>query len=599
MAQEYGLIKDGLLSRYASSISHESPLNEYPRPQFQRSGWMNLNGLYDYTILDQSTEFPESFIGKILVPFAVETAASGVKKTLAPGEKIWYRREISVPEMTESERLILHFEAVDYESEVFLNQHLVGKNTGGYLPFEFDVTDFVSPGMNELIVGVTDPTDIGYQERGKQVLNPRGIWYTATSGIWQTVWMEVVNDIRISSLRIVPDFDKSLVRIKPIITTLDDVKLTLSVSERGKLVRRCVVNDDCFNEIELPNFKPWTPESPVLYDIKIELSQNGIVKDVVKSYFGMRKFSIGNDEAGVLRLFLNNRPYFQTGVLDQGYFPESGLTPPCDQAMIDDIQTMKNLGFNMLRKHIKVEPARWYYHCDRLGILVWQDMPSGGQGYAGNFLTVVLPNLGIRIRDNRYRLFKRDNPRSRAEYQSGLTGMIEHLFNHPSICCWVPFNESWGQFDAKKTADFVKQIDPSRFVDHASGWYDQGGKDFVSIHRYIMKIKKPRTDRSRPFVLSEFGGYSLILPEHSWAPENSFGYRMYDSKPSLTAAFADLMETQILPLVEKGLSATVYTQLSDVETEVNGLVTYDRAEIKMEASKVLELNENLKSLLGK
>jgi len=596
MSHEFQIIKNGLLSKYTANISVECPLNEYPRPQLQRANWTNLNGLYEYNVLDKTIDFPDQFIGQILVPFSIESAASGVKRTLAPNERLWYRKTIEVPAISECERLILHFGAVDYESAIYINQHLVGKNTGGYLPFEIDITDQVSPGMNELIIGVTDPTDTGYQERGKQVLNPKKIWYTATSGIWQTVWMEVVNDLSITSLKIIPDFDKSAVRIKPVISSLEEVKITLSITDRGKLVRRTTLTEDRFNEITLPNFKPWSPESPFLYDVKIELSQNGIVKDTIKSYFGMRKYAIENDETGVLRLFLNNRPYFQVGALDQGYYPDGILTPPTDQAMIDDIETMKSLGFNMLRKHIKIEPLRWYYHCDRLGMLVWQDMPSGGQGYTGDFFAVRLAYLGFHFNDHFYRRFRRDNPRSRTEYLSGLNGMIDLLFNVPSICTWVPFNESWGQFDAKKTADYVKQIDPSRFVDHASGWYDQNGRDFQSIHRYVYKIKKPKTDKFRPFVLSEFGGYSQILPGHVWNQEKSFGYSMYDSAEDLTHAYADLIMNQIVPLVPKGLSATVYTQVSDVETEVNGLITYDREVIKMDPSIVKSLNDQLKSM---
>jgi beta-galactosidase/beta-glucuronidase len=595
MIPDYETVKDGLLSKFAKEFAVKTPLPEYPRPQFVRSNWINLNGLYEYTVLDRDIRFPEEFIGHILVPFPIESAASGLKRPLSPHEKLWYRKTIEVPVLAENERLILHFDAVDYESEIYLNQHQVWKNTGGYLPFEFDITDHVTPGMNEMIVGVTDPTDSGSQERGKQVANPNGIWYTATSGIWQTVWMEIVNDLCITNLKIIPDFDKSLVRIKPVISSLEEVKLMLSISDHGKLVRRCAMIEDRFNDIELPNFKPWSPESPQLYDIKIEMTQNGIVKDVVKSYFGMRKYSIGVDEIGMLRLFLNNKPYFQTGVLDQGYFPDSLLTPPSDKAMIEDIETMKSLGFNLLRKHVKIEPPRWYYHCDRLGMLVWQDMPNGGLGATSNLFSVILPNLGIRIKDSRYRWFKRDNPRSRAEYLSGLNGMIDHLFNVPCICCWVPFNESWGQFDAKKTADYVKQIDPSRFVDHASGWYDQGGRDFVSVHKYLFPVDKPKTDTKRPFVLSEFGGYSLIVPDHIWTTGKPFGFTMLESKESLTDAYTELIETQILPLVSKGLCAIIYTQLSDVENEVNGFLTYDRAELKMDAERIKSLNERLKN----
>ncbi|MDD4595216.1 MAG: glycoside hydrolase family 2 TIM barrel-domain containing protein [Candidatus Izemoplasmatales bacterium] len=594
---KYQINKTGLLSKYVTNIDYVTPLNDYPRPQLVRSQWMNLNGLYEYTVLDKTIAFPELFIGEILVPFAIESAASGVKKPLAPDEKLWYRRIIEVPPLLEHERLIIHFGAIDYQSEIYINQHLIGKNTGGYLPFEFDISDSVTSGMNELIIGVTDPTDIGSQERGKQVLNPKGIWYTATSGIWQTIWMEIVNAVYITGLKIIPDYDNSLVRIKPSVSTLDGVQLSLTISQNGKTIQKSVMNDDCFNDIVIKDFLSWSPESPFLYDIVIKLSQNGILKDTVKSYFGMRKFSISRDQNGILRLFLNNKPYFQIGVLDQGYFPESILTPPTDQAMIDDILTMKAMGFNLLRKHIKVEPARWYYHCDRLGMLVWQDMPNGGMGYSGDWLSVIFPNLGIKINDNQYRRFRRDELHSRSEYKSGLVGMIDHLYNQTSICCWVPFNESWGQFDAKEMAEYIKQIDPSRYVDHASGWYDQGGKDFVSIHKYILKIKAPRRDNMRPFVLSEFGGYSMNLSGHVWDYANSFGYRKYETPEKLMEAYSELIDKQIAPLIAKGLSAAVYTQLSDVETEVNGLLTYDRAIIKMDQNSVKALNDKIKQML--
>ncbi|MFA5035597.1 MAG: sugar-binding domain-containing protein [Candidatus Izemoplasmatales bacterium] len=593
----YQIIKTGLLSKFAEDIDFVTPLNDYPRPQLVRSNWTNLNGLYEYTVLKKSVAFPDQFVGQILVPFAIESAASGVNMPLSPDDKLWYRRIIAVPPLLESERLIIHFDAIDYLSEIYINHHLIGRNAGGYLPFEFDISDQVTTGMNELIIGVTDPTDTGSQERGKQVLNPQGIWYTSTSGIWQTVWMEIVNAVYITSLKIIPDFDNSIIRIKPVVSTIDGVQLSLTIFDHGTKIHTSVLNDDCFNDIVLSDFTPWSPELPFLYDIEITLSQNGIIKDQVKSYFGMRKYSISHDQNGILRLFLNNKPYFQTGVLDQGYFPEGLLTPPTDQAMIEDILAMKAMGFNMLRKHIKIEPARWYYLCDRLGMLVWQDVPNGGQGFGGNWLTIILPNLGIKVNDNQYRRFRRDDPHCRSEYKTLLTGLIDHLFNQTSICCWVPFNESWGQFDAKKIAEFIKQIDPSRYVDHASGWYDQGGFDFVSMHKYIFKVRAPRRDKIRPFVLSEFGGYSMNIANHVWNYASSFGYRNFDTQADLTKAYTALIEKQIVPLVSKGLSATVYTQLSDVETEVNGLLTYDRAIVKMDPDVVKALNDKIKKLL--
>ncbi len=584
-------------SKYTDTVDRNLPLPEYPRPLLQRDGWINLNGKYEYAVLARDVAFPDAFPGEILVPFCIESPLSGVCRPLLPDEKLWYKRTIRVPKLGEGDRLLLHFEAVDYIAETFINQTFVGRHVGGYLPFHYDITDLVVPGMNELIVGVTDPTDHGRQERGKQVLEPKGIWYTATSGIWQTVWMEVVSDVRVADLKIITDWDHSQIRIKPSLTQ-DDAKVKLTIRHGKKTIVQKDIDSDCFNIVPIPDCQSWSPEQPFLYDVLIEVRQEAIVKDKVKSYFGMRKIEIRKDDHGYPRILLNGKPYFQTGVLDQGYYPDGLLTQPCDQALQDDIQAMKDLGFNMLRKHIKIESERWYYHCDRLGMLVWQDMPSGGDGYIGDWLAAIWPNLlpGLPIRDDRYATFKRADATGRSEFLEHLTGMIDHLFNHPSIVCWVPFNEAWGQFDAKKTAAFVKSIDPSRLVDHASGWYDQGGPDLISRHRYILKLKAPRPDGRRPFVLSEFGGYSQIIPDHVWNPSGSFGYRMYNTPEAITAAYAKLINEQVLPLVKAGLCATVYTQLSDVELEVNGLLTYDRERTKIDARTVRELNTALKAI---
>lgn len=582
-----------LKSKYCESVNLHLPLNDYPRPQLAREQWINLNGYYDYAIYKKNQDTPEQYDGKIVVPFCVESSISQVNKPLLPDEIIRYRRFFELPTIDNFQVVLLHFEAVDYLSEVFINNRFVGKNRGGYLPFSFDITKYIKQGENELIVSVEDPTDTFYQERGKQVLKPKGIWYTATSGIWQSVWIEIVPLVHFEAVKIIPNIDNSSIRIHPVVITEDQKEAKITIYDKTKKVLSSIIPINQFSEIAIKNPKLWSPESPHLYDVDLEIIENEIVIDKVKTYFGFRKIHVSKDSQGLPRIYLNNKIYFQTGVLDQGYFPESLLTPPTDQAMIDDIETMKSLGFNMLRKHIKIEPRRWYYHCDKIGMLVWQDMPSGGVGYIGDFLAVGLPNIGIHIRDSFYKRFHRHDFKGRQEFETHLKGMIDHLFNHPSICTWVPFNEGWGQFDAKRIGQEIKKHDPSRLVDHASGWHDQKGPDFVSIHKYIFEIKQPKKDGIRPFVLSEFGGYSQIISHHVWDEANSFGYKMFDSKTSLSDAYELLIQKQVLPLINSGLCASVYTQLSDVELEVNGLLTYDREIIKLEKFMVIALNKLL------
>ena len=594
---ENGFMKSfSLKSKYYNSVNLELPLNEYPRPQLQREHWINLNGYYDYSIYKKEQDIPDQYNGKIVVPFCVESLLSQVNKPLLPDEILRYHRAFELPEVDKNQVVLLHFEAVDYLSEVLINNQFVGKNRGGYLPFSFDITKFINKGINELVVSVEDPTDTFYQERGKQVLKPNGIWYTATSGIWQTVWIEIVPALHFDAVKIISNIDNSSIRIHPIVITDEPKEVKITLYDKSKKVLSTVIPINKFSEITIKNPKLWSPESPNIYDVTLELIEKDIVIDTVKTYFGYRKIHIAKDAQGLPRIYLNNQLYFQTGVLDQGYFPESLLTPPTDQAMIDDIETMKSLGFNMLRKHIKIEPRRWYYHCDRIGMLVWQDMPSGGVGYIGNLLAVGLPNIGIHIRDNHYKRFHRNEFKGRQEFETHLKGMIDHLFNHPSICTWVPFNEGWGQFDAKRIGEEIKKYDPSRLVDHASGWHDQKGPDFVSIHKYIFEIKLPKKDFNRPFVLSEFGGYSQVLTNHVWDETHSFGYKMFDTKTSLSDAYEQLLHEQIIPLVDKGLCAIVYTQLSDVELEVNGLLTYDREIVKLEKFMVLAINNQLRNI---
>ncbi len=572
-------------------IDKSCPLPEYPRPQLQREKWLCLNGEYDYAITAENASCPESFDGKIIVPFSVESAASGVQRKLLPTQRLWYRRKFSLTEDFSGKRTLLHFGAVDWQCTVWVNGKLMGEHTGGYNPFSFDITDALTDGENELVVKVYDPTDAGHQQRGKQVLETQGFWYTATSGIWQTVWLEPVNYCRIESIKLVPDIDKGVINIKTKHTCECGGKLFAKVLDGEKAVFDGEITADA--AIPVPDAKLWSPESPFLYDLKLTLDCDG-EKDEVSSYFGMRKFSVVKDSDGCPRLALNNKPYFQRGLLDQGYWPESQLTPPCDEAMIFDIEKMKELGFNMLRKHIKTEPLRWYYHCDRLGMLVWQDMISGGE-YIGQLLAGVLPIFSIHVKDNKYKAFKRTKPEWREEFKQELWGMIDSLYNCVSICCWVPFNEGWGQFDAKEIGTKIKELDPSRFVDHASGWHDQNGPDFKSMHRYIVPVTAPTrfTRKGRPYVLSEYGGYSWNIKDHVWNAKRSFGYIMFPNSKKLSAAYKHLHDVQIVRLIKKGLCATVYTQVSDVEFEVNGIYSYDRKVLKVDKDTVIEVNKKL------
>ena len=580
-----------LKSRWYKSINRECPLAEYPRPQLERKDWLCLNGEYDYAVTGENAEKPESFDGKILVPFSIESSASGVCRPLKPEERLWYRRFFTLGEEFKGKRTMLHFGAVDWQCTVWINSVKVGEHTGGYNPFSFDITDALTDGENELVVKVYDPTDSGHQQRGKQVHKSVGFWYTATSGIWQTVWLEPVNKCHIESLKLIPDIDKGVIGVKVSLNCECEAKLFAKVLEADKAVFDGEIPES--GQIPIPNAKLWSPEDPFLYSLELTLDCGG-EKDKVSSYFGMRKFSIVKDSSGIPRLGLNNKPYFQRGLLDQGYWPESQLTPPCDEAMSFDIEEMKKLGFNMIRKHIKEEPLRWYYHCDRLGMLVWQDMISGGQ-YIGNILAGVLPNLNIHVKDNIYSAFKRGKPEWREEFRQELFGMIENLQNCVSICCWVPFNEGWGQFDAKEIGLKVKELDPTRFVDHASGWHDQKGPDFKSVHKYILPVHAPTKRRTagRPFVLSEYGGYSWNIKDHVWNHARSFGYIMFPNSAALSKAYAKLHKKQIIPLIKKGLCATVYTQVSDVEFEVNGIYSYDREVLKLDRETVIEVNRNL------
>ena len=579
-------------SLWTAKVDKELPLPEHPLPQFERSCWQNLNGQFDYCISSMGEKWISDYSGKITVPFAVESMLSGVEKPLKPSDRLWYQKKFIVNDSLKGKNILLHFGAVDWQCKVYINKELVGTHTGGYCAFSFDITKYLTDGENTLTLCVYDPTESGWQQRGKQDNHPHGFWYTATSGIWQTVWLEGVNECHIEKIKVVPDIDRGVVNIKAFTTHNDVNTLSLTVFDgENEIICKDISLDE---DVEIPNFKLWSPEEPNLYSFTLEIKKDGEVFDSVKSYFGMRKFNIGKDKFGVMRLFLNNEPYFQRGLLDQGYWPDGGLTPPCDEAMIFDIKEMKRLGFNMLRKHIKMEPMRWYYHCDRLGMIVWQDMMSGG-AYIGDFYAGVLPNLGIKVKDDKYKTFSREEKKARDDYKRELTEMIEQLYNVVSIYCWVPFNEGWGQFDALKICNYVKSLDETRVVDHASGWYDQGGGDIQSMHKYVFPVTMPKLDKKRAFVITEFGGYQNRVPGHTWSEDKTFGlYLKFKNKSTLTNAYKKLYEKQIIPLIDKGLCGMIYTQVSDVENEYNGIYTYDRKVLKIEESVIKEINNALK-----
>lgn len=569
-----------LMTPWGEHLDENCILTEYPRPQMRRDSYLNLNGRWEYAITD-SDELPRRWDGTILVPFSPESALSGVGRSLQPGQTLWYRREVIVPQgfIPADGRLLLHFGAVDQEAAVYWNGRLLGRHMGGYNAFTLDATDALGP-RNSLVVRVHDDTDASFHSRGKQKTRRGGIWYTPQSGIWQTVWMEAVPRHYIESLRIVPLFDQSAVEVmvrcsQPLQceATVDGRTVPFTSGEPAR--------------IPMPDFRAWSPEDPYLYDLSVALGE-----DRVESYFGMRKMEVRADRGGVKRLFLNGEPYFQSGLLDQGYWPDGLYTAPSDEALIYDIQTAKAMGFNLLRKHIKVEPMRWYYHCDRLGMLVWQDMPSGGGKY--RFSTITLPLVtGIHRRDNHYRAFARASSQGRGEYMDELEEMVGQLFNAPSVVLWVPFNEGWGQFDSTLVMERLRALDPTRPVDPASGWHDQGAGELRSLHVYFKPFRFRRDRRGRALALSEFGGYNLRVDGHCFN-QKDYGYRRLPDAAALWRDFSRLYEREVLPAVPRGLCASVYTQLSDVEDELNGLMTYDRRVVKLDADEVRELNERLK-----
>ncbi|MBO9523067.1 MAG: hypothetical protein J7518_16160 [Nocardioidaceae bacterium] len=544
-----------MLTRWGRDLDPDHPLPEHPRPQLVRdTPWLNLNGRWQYAF--GTDTLPREWDGEIVVPFSPEAPLSGVGRQLQPDEWLWYRRTgVTAPA---GDRVLLHFGAVDQSCTVWVNGTEVGSHTGGYLPFTLDITEALTPGTQAIELRVRDLSETGPHARGKQRLDAGRIWYTAQSGIWQTVWLEAVPEEYVASLDVVPDLGAGTFTV------------TLTTS-RGNTRTDVVAPVDP---------RPWTPEDPVLHDFEIAYGD-----DRVRSYGALRELGTTTDERGGRRFTLNGRPFAHLGVLDQGYWPDGLLTPPSDAAMVHDISTMKELGFTMLRKHVKIEPLRWYHHCDRLGMLVWQDMVNGGGRY--RHLVADLPaRRPVRIPDRLYGVYFRDDAAARAEFREEVRRTVALLGSSPCVVAWTPFNEGWGQFDANEIAAEVKVLDPTRPVNHVSGWIDQGGGDVKSYHSYLrpFRLKRRRRER-RVHALTEYGGYSLRSEGHDRSDEE-FGYRHMETPAELERAFTALHLEQIGPAIAAGLSATVYTQLADVEDELNGFLTADREVLKIPADNV-------------
>ena len=578
------------------------PLAEYPRPAMRRDSCEILNGPWQYAIT-QTAEYPAAWQGSILVPYSPEAPASGVGRTLQPGQWLHYHR-LFAPPAGEGGRVLLHFGAVDYACAVQVNGHLAGGHRGGYWPFTLDITDLLNgTGRNSLWVAVQDPTGHGTQARGKQTLKPGGMFYPAQSGIWQTVWLERVPDNYIQTLTVTPDYDARTVTVR--VHTAKPggaVNLWAMVRAGGVTIAEDWGSDEADQDGEVTlnipeeHFFPWSPDTPFLYDLTVGTNQGEEAEfDTVHSYFALRKWSCAPDAHGVLRFCLNDKPILLNGLLDQGYWPEGLYTPPSDAAVERELSEVKALGFNLLRKHAKIEPQRWYYHCDRLGLIVWQDIVNGGSAYNlwfVTYLTNVLQPLLRRFPDGKAcrRLLSRAKPVSREEYAHELADTVQALRCHPCIACWVPFNEGWGQFDAGKAVQALRTLDGTRLVDEASGWFDQGGGDVHSLHNYFYPLRiRPQ---KRTVALSEYGGIAWPMPGHE-PPHKTYGYGTAKDRQELTARYKKLQLKTVLPQLEKGLSALVYTQLTDVEDEVNGLFTYDRAAVKPDANAVRSVNAAL------
>ena len=578
---------DKIKTPWGEQLNPKNVLPEYPRPIMERHEWKNLNGSWNYVITKKGEAAPGNYQGEILVPFAVESSLSGVGKRINEHQELWYQRTFDVPSSWKGKQILLHFGAVDWKADVWVNDVKVGEHTGGFTPFYFDITSALNKGNNQLVVKVWDPADRGEQPRGKQVERPEGIWYTPVTGIWQTVWLEPVAAQHIAHLKTTPDIDKKTVKVEVTTNVCSPDKVEVKVFDGKNLVAKGAALNGVPVELTMPeDVKLWSPESPSLYDMEVTLYKDGKAIDQVKSYTALRKFSTHKDKNGITRLQLNNKDYFQFGPLDQGWWPDGLYTAPTDEALVYDLKKIKDFGYNMVRKHVKVEPARWYTYCDQLGLIVWQDMPNGGRGPAEWQMHKYYDGADA-IR----------SAKSEANYRKEWKEIIDYLYSYPSIGVWVPFNEAWGQFKTPEIAAWTKEYDPSRLVNPASGGNHYTCGDILDLHNY----PGPNLylyDPTRATVLGEYGGIGMALKGHLWLADKNWGYVKFNTPEEVTNEYIKYAD-HLLELIEKGFSAAVYTQITDVEEEVNGLVTYDRKVIKVDEPKIKAINQKICNSLNK
>ena len=578
---------DKIKTPWGEQLNPKNLLPEYPRPIMERHEWKNLNGSWNYAITKKGEAAPGNYQGEILVPFAVESSLSGVGKRINEHQELWYQRTFDVPSSWKGKQILLHFGAVDWKADVWVNDVKVGEHTGGFTPFYFDITSALNKGNNQLVVKVWDPADRGEQPRGKQVERPEGIWYTPVTGIWQTVWLEPVAAQHIAHLKTTPDIDKKTVKVEVATNVCSPDKVEVKVFDGKNLVAKGAALNGVPVELTMPeDVKLWSPESPSLYDMEVTLYKDGKAIDQVKSYTALRKFSTHKDKNGITRLQLNNKDYFQFGPLDQGWWPDGLYTAPTDEALVYDLKKIKDFGYNMVRKHVKVEPARWYTYCDQLGLIVWQDMPNGGRGPAEWQMHKYYDGADA-IR----------SAKSEANYRKEWKEIIDYLYSYPSIGVWVPFNEAWGQFKTPEIAAWTKEYDPSRLVNPASGGNHYTCGDILDLHNY----PGPNLylyDPTRATVLGEYGGIGMALKGHLWLADKNWGYVKFNTPEEVTNEYIKYAD-HLLELIEKGFSAAVYTQITDVEEEVNGLVTYDRKVIKVDEPKIKAINQKICNSLNK
>ena len=578
---------DKIKTPWGEQLNPKNVLPEYPRPIMERHEWKNLNGSWNYAITKKGEAAPGNYQGEILVPFAVESSLSGVGKRINEHQELWYQRTFDVPSSWKGKQILLHFGAVDWKADVWVNDVKVGEHTGDFTPFYFDITSALNKGNNQLVVKVWDPADRGEQPRGKQVERPEGIWYTPVTGIWQTVWLEPVAAQHIAHLKTTPDIDKKTVKVEVTTNVCSPDKVEVKVFDGKNLVAKGAALNGVPVELTMPeDVKLWSPESPSLYDMEVTLYKDGKAIDQVKSYTALRKFSTHKDKNGITRLQLNNKDYFQFGPLDQGWWPDGLYTAPTDEALVYDLKKIKDFGYNMVRKHVKVEPARWYTYCDQLGLIVWQDMPNGGRGPAEWQMHKYYDGADA-IR----------SAKSEANYRKEWKEIIDYLYSYPSIGVWVPFNEAWGQFKTPEIAAWTKEYDPSRLVNPASGGNHYTCGDILDLHNY----PGPNLylyDPTRATVLGEYGGIGMALKGHLWLADKNWGYVKFNTPEEVTNEYIKYAD-HLLELIEKGFSAAVYTQITDVEEEVNGLVTYDRKVIKVDEPKIKAINQKICNSLNK